>query len=109
MSERGVIVAIGPRKEIIWLLSVGIEVAPVETEAELAGELASQCRREEVRLVLLSESVAEGARELVSDMRERTGTVIMLVPSWRGSKGITLDWIRHAMEQSIGVDLISDE
>ena len=35
------------------------------------------------------------------------GAVIMLVPSHRGSRDLTLQWMKRSMEQTIGVDMIS--
>ena len=102
------IVAMGPREEIIGLRSIGIELVPVATAREFQEKLPAQAARTEVQLVLVSETVADGARELVAETREKTGAIIMLVPSHRGSKGTTIQWLKETMAQSIGVDVISD-
>lgn len=108
MPEDQKIVAIGPRAEMLGLRSIGVDLIAVDTEEEMVEALREQADQPEVRLVLLSETVAEDAREDVQEARGEKGTAILLVPSHRGSKGTTIDWMRHAMEQSIGVDVISD-
>ena len=108
MAEDQKIVAIGPRAEMLGLRSIGVELVPAEDQSEMVESLRVQANREEVRLIILSETMAEDAREEVQELRGRKGTVIMLVPSHRGSNRTTMDWMRHAMEQSIGVDILSD-
>jgi len=106
-SER--IVAIGPREEMLGLRSVGIETVEADDAPRMLELLREQVRRPEARLVLVSETVAEGTREEMAELRDKRGTIIMLLPSHRGSKGMTLEWIKRAMEQSIGVDVISEK
>jgi len=108
VAEGQKVVAIGPREEMMGLAMAGIELVAAETPAELVQELPRQAAREDVCLVLLSESVAAEARELVSELRRRTGTVIMLLPAHEGARGVTAQWLKAAMEQSIGVDVISE-
>ena len=108
MAEDEKIVAIGPRAEMLGLRSIGVELVPVDTPDEMEESLRVQANRDDVRLVLLSETVAEDSRQVVRELRGRKGTVITLIPSHRGSKGLTVDWMRETMEQTIGVDVISD-
>jgi vacuolar-type H+-ATPase subunit F/Vma7 len=109
MAGDGKVVAIGPSEEIIGLRSAGVGIVPVQTSAECREALQSQAPDPEVRVLLLSESVAAGSEALVADLRERTGSVIMLVPSHRGSRNLTQEWMKRAMELSIGVDMISKD
>ena len=109
MAREARIVALGPEQEIAGLASIGVELVPVESGGELGEALEEQTRDPGARIVLVSESVAEGARDVVADMRSRTGAVIALVPSHRGPRGMAVEWIRRAMEQSIGVDMISED
>ena len=107
MAGDGKIVAIGPHEEIIGLGSVGIELVAVSERSGLAGALSAKALERGVRLVLVSESVAAGAEAMIADLRRRSDAVIMLVPSHRGSRDLTMQWMKHAMEQTIGVDMIS--
>jgi len=111
MSENEKIAAIGPRQQMLTLKSVGVRTYELEAsdfnEAEdLLNKLASDGAHS---LILITEAVAEtiGA-ESVAAAREKSGTVIMAVPSHEGSTGLTEKWFKRAMEHSIGVDLISD-
>lgn len=107
MADKDRIVAIGPREEIGGLRTIGIAAVEAETPSEALEALHQQAGLLEVRLVLLSESVAEQAREAAEEVR-RDGTMVMLVPSHRGAQRITEQWMKHAMEQRIGVDVISE-
>ncbi len=101
--------AIGPREEILGLRSVGMHLVPVENADALAEVLPQQALDPDVRLVLVSETVAAEAEALISELRGRSAAVIMLVPSHRGARGLTLQWMKRAMEQTIGVDMISKD
>ena len=107
MTNEERVVAIGPREEVIGLRSVGIEFVPADTGADLADTLPAQALDPAVRLILVSESVADGAEAMIAKLRRRTSAVIMLVPSHGGSRDLTVQWMKRAMEQSIGVDMIS--
>ena len=108
MAKERNIVAFGPREEIIGLQAAGVQIVPVEQAADLPALLRQRAEQPEVRLVLLSESVAAGVQHLVGELRRETGTLFLLVPSHRGSEGLSFDWLRQTMELAIGVDLISD-
>lgn len=101
------IVAIGPRAETVGLRSIGIEVAPAESEQEAAEALRERTGEAETRLLILSETVAEGLRERVAAIRDG-GTPVLVVPSHRGAKELSFEWMKSAMEHSIGVDVLSD-
>ena len=107
MAKQLRILALGPREEISGLRTVGIECIGVETPAELEASLKGCVERPEVRIVLVSETVAEGAQPLADELRRKSGTVLLLIPSYRGAQGRALDWLREKMELTIGVDLVS--
>ena len=109
MANGGKIVAIGPREEIMGLRSVGMDLIAAENASELGAVLPQQALDPAVRLILVSETVADEAQATIAELRERGGAVIMLVPSHRGPKHLALQWIKRAMEQSIGVDMISKD
>ena len=108
MAEKDKIVAIGPQEEISGLRSVGIELRPAAGGPDLAERLGEACADPQVRLVLISETIAGEAEQLVAEQR-REGSPIMLLPSYRGSMGLTLEWLQRGMEQSIGVNVLRNE
>ena len=107
MAEGPRILALGPMGEIEGLQSIGVEPVPVQSAAELAQALRDQTRDGSVALVLVSETLAGEAEELIAGMRRPGGPIILPIPSHRGAEGLALQWMKHAMEQSIGVDMIS--
>ena len=109
MAQDQKIVAVGPRPEILGLRGIGVEILPVDGPEGMLKVLRQQVREAEVKLMIVSESVCEGTREQVQDLRREHGKPILLVPSHRGAEGVTLEWMREEMEQSIGVDLISEQ
>ena len=109
MAQQSRIVAIGPREEILGLRTAGVETVCVETEGELLAALDKHVRQQRAPLVLISETVIAGALRTVDELRMETGTVILVIPSHRGSEGITQDWLRQRMELAIGVDLVSEK
>ena len=107
MSDKRKIVAVGPAEELLCLKSVGVEFTEVGPQDDLAAALRKHALDRAVGLILVSEAVAGERFSVVADVRRDTGAVLMVVPSYRGSQGTTLDFMKHALEQSIGVDLIS--
>lgn len=108
MSEDLKIVALGPRSEMLGLRSIGVELEDVDNPEDMVEELRVQANREEVRLVLISEPLADGKQDAIEELRGRKNTVILLVPSHLGSEGTTMEWMRKTMERTIGVDVLSD-
>jgi len=109
MPDENKIVALGPMEEIVGLASVGVETHAVERSDELAEALERHAADPAVRLLLLSETVASGARELVAHLQRPGGPAVLIVPSHRGSAGTATEWIKHGMDQMIGVDMMSKD
>ena len=108
MAKQIKIVALGLKKEFSCLRAAGVEVIPVESGQEFEEALRRQATDTEVGVVIASESLAERERHaFINELRHQTGTVILVVPSYEGPKETTLSFMKHALEQSIGVDLIS--
>jgi len=109
MADKDKVVAIGPHEEMFGLRTIGIEVVRAEDSAQMLEALRAQVERAGVRVVIVSETVAGGTAEAVRELRREHGTVIMLVPSHGGARGVTQQWMKQVMEQAIGVDVISEE
>ena len=75
MAQEAKIAAIGPIGEVGGLGSVGIEVVPLESSRELVDLLRQKALEPGIRLVLVSESVADGSRQTVDELRRRGGAV----------------------------------
>jgi len=107
MSEKLKIVAVGPAEELLCLKSVGVEFVELGEAERLQAALRRQAQDPAVGLILVSEALAGQQFEAVDEVRRDTGAVLLVVPSYRGSQGTTLKFMKRALEQSIGVDLIS--
>ncbi len=107
MSEKLKIVALGPAEELLCLKSAGVEFVELSAAQGLEAALRRQAQDPSVGLVLVSEVLAGPQFEVVDEVRRDTGAVLLVVPSYRGSQGTTLEFMKRALEQSIGVDLIS--
>jgi len=107
MPDELKIVALGPQEEIQGLRSIGVQPVPVESGSDLPEALSRHALDPDVKLVLVSESVAGEASRLVADLRRRSRAPIILIPSHRGPAGMALDWMKRGMEHHIGVDMIT--
>lgn len=108
MSDAPTIVAVGPRSEMLGLQSIGVELVSVDSQRDMLESVREQTDRDEARLVLVSESLADGLEEEFDELRGRKNTVIVLVPSHLGAKETTMEWMRKKMERTIGVDVLSE-
>jgi len=89
------------------LRSVGVQVVAVEESGDLRRTLDEYASQPDVGLIIVSEALAADRQALLAEARRDSDTVILVVPSYRGAKGSTLAFMKHTLEQSIGVDLIS--
>jgi vacuolar-type H+-ATPase subunit F/Vma7 len=109
MREGRRVVAIGPAEEVMGLKSVGVEVMPMEAGQDLRDVLQTATSDRDVAVILVSEPALRGDYRVISECRARTGVVLLVVPAAGGSQDLTMSFLRHTLEQSIGVDLISKE
>jgi vacuolar-type H+-ATPase subunit F/Vma7 len=109
MALTRTVVAIGPEQEMLYLKCAGVAFVPLERGEDLEEPVRRQARDPEVGLIIVSETVAEGRHDVIGDVRHDTGTAVLVVPSHRGSTGSTESHMRHVLEQSIGVDLLSKD
>jgi len=107
MAKVRKIVAIGPPEELFYLKSAGVDLVALEPDGNLEEELLKQAADAAVGLIIVSETVAEGREAVIAQARHERGSVVLVVPSLSGTKDTTLTFMKHVLEQSIGVDLIS--
>ena len=102
------IVALAPADELAGFRAGGAEVVAVEQQAELEAALERFTDDPRVAVIVVGETVLRGDYRIISDVRRRAKSVIVVVPSHRGSADLTLSFMRHVFQQSIGVDLIGN-
>jgi len=107
MAKTRRVVAIGPAEELFYLQGAGVELVTLGPQGKLEEELLKQASDASVGLILVSETVAERRQGTIAQVRREGGVPVLVVPSFSGSKETTLSFMKHVLEQSIGVDLIS--
>ena len=109
MAVTSKLVAIGPEEELAYLRCAGVAFVPVERGEDLENALRRQARDPDAGLIIVSETVAAERQGMVAEVRRETGTPVLVAPSHKGSAGSTASHMRHVLEQSIGVDLLSKD
>lgn len=107
MAQKLKIVALGPSEELLCLKSAGVEFVELGADDDLEATLRRYARDAAIGLIILSEASIGDRYAVVAAVRRETGAVLLVVPSYRGSRDTTLAFMKHTLEQSIGVDLIS--
>lgn len=102
-------VVVGERSLILGFKGVGFEVVAAADGAALAVELTALARDPEVRLVLVTESVAAEAPEALKHFREMSTAILSTIPTHKGSQHLGFREMRSMVEHSIGVDMLGKE
>lgn len=103
------VVALGEPEELVALLAAGIDVRPCPSAEELADQLESLTSRREVRLVLVTEQVAELDAEAVEEARRLHGLVVLVVPTLKGHRRVSERALSRLLEEAAGADLLARE
>lgn len=110
MAKHKRIIAVGPVEEVRGLKAAGVEVVDVDKASAMAKAIEPYLADEDTAMIIVSEALLEGESDfaVITAMRRKTRAVIMVVPSYLGSKNLTFSYMKQALQQSIGVDLISE-
>ncbi len=103
------VVALGEPEELVALLAAGIDVRPCPSAEELADQLETLTSRREVKLVLVSEQVAELDAEAVEEARRIHGLVVLVVPTLKGHRRVSERALSRLLEEAAGADLLARE
>lgn len=101
------IVAIGERDLIIGFKAVGVELEPVKTPSEVEAVLAKLSQDPSTGLILISETIAEGCLDVISDFRNKSPVVVLIIPSHLPTKHISMLELKREIEKAVGVDMLS--
>ena len=99
-------VAVGERNLILGFKGARFEIAGCVDGYSLHAELGRLSRETDVALVLVTESMAAEAPEAVDQFRERSQAILTIIPTHEGSTHYSYEWMRKAVERSIGVDIL---
>lgn len=99
-------VAIGEKHLVLGFKGVGFDVLAASDEAAFSRELNRAGRDPEVGLILVTESLAALAPQVLLEFRSTCSTIVTVIPSHEGSLGTGFQEMRKAVERSLGVDLL---
>ncbi|HNR30355.1 MAG TPA: V-type ATP synthase subunit F [Candidatus Hydrogenedentes bacterium] len=102
-------VVVGEKALILGFKGVGFEIVDAADGAKLLTELNMLARDPEVKLVLVTESVAAEAPEALAQFRETSRAILTTIPTHKGSRHIGFNEMRKTVEYSIGVDMLGKE
>lgn len=102
------IVAVGERDSIIGFKGVGVEILPVRSGSELEPILKRVTADPTVALILMTEPVAEPCLDLISQYREKTDAVLLIIPSHQGSRQISFQEMKRLIERAVGVNILEE-
>ncbi len=102
-------VAVGEKHLILGFKGVGFEIVPIDDSQKLMHELNTLSRDPEIRLVLVTESMAREAPKALEEFRERSPAVLTIIPTHEGSEHVSFHEIRRSVERSLGIDLLGKD
>jgi len=102
-------VVVGEKSLILGFRGVGFEIVDVNDGRKLLTELNRLARDGEVKLVLVTESVAAEAPEALTQFRETSRAILTTIPTHKGSRRLGFNEMRKSVEYSIGVDMLGTE
>lgn len=101
------IVAVGERDLIVGFKAVGVELAPVKSSSEVGMVLKKLSQDASIGLILITETIAEGCLDVISNFRDESPIVILTIPSHFPTKHISMLEMKRDIEKAVGVDMLS--
>jgi vacuolar-type H+-ATPase subunit F/Vma7 len=99
-------VAVGEKHLILGFKAVGFELRSVTDSSRLPQELAALACDTEIGLVVVTESMASEAPRALDEFREKSGAILTIIPTHEGSRHVSFEEMRRAVERSLGVDIL---
>jgi vacuolar-type H+-ATPase subunit F/Vma7 len=102
-------IAVGEKHLILGFKAVGFEIVPLEDSSKLMQELVNLSTDPEIGLVLVTESIAGENPKAIEEFRQRCSAVLTIIPTHEGSKHISFQEMRKAVERSVGIDILGKD
>ncbi len=100
---------VGEKHLILGFKGIGFEIVAVSDPKDLAEELFMLSRRNDIGLILVTESIAAEAPGVVEEFRTRSDVILTVVPMYEDSPRTGYNEMRKAIERSMGIDLFKKE
>ncbi len=100
---------VGEKNLILGFKGIGFEVVAVSDPKELAEQLFMLSRRNDVGLVLVTESIIAEAPGVIEEFRSRSNVILTVVPMHEDGSRTGYNEMRKAIERSMGIDLFKKD
>ena len=101
------IVIIGEKRDILPYQSIGVEIEPVKTTADTVSALRKTAQNPQVKIVLITENMAEQCLDTITELRNKTVKVITIVPTEQGSRQISMLELNKEIGRAVGMDILT--
>ncbi|MFQ5965250.1 MAG: V-type ATP synthase subunit F [Candidatus Scalinduaceae bacterium] len=100
------IVVVGEEELILGFRGIDAELINVDSSEELNGVLERLVHDTTISLIMITETMAEDCLEKISNFRERSSAILLLIPAHTGSLNLSLQEMRLDVEKAAGIDLL---
>ena len=102
------IAVIGGRETVMGFKALGLDVFPVETDAQAKDALRSLTRSTEdaYAIIYLEETLAVNLENEINKYKDKPTPAIILIPGREGSLGLAQAALRASVERAVGSDIL---
>ena len=100
------IAAVGEEDLIMGFRGIGAELINVDSSKELDDVLERLVSNTTISLIMITETIAKDCMEKITNFRDRSSAIILLIPAHTGSLNLGLKEIQLDVEKAAGIDLL---
>lgn len=100
------IIAVGEEALIMGFRGIGAELINVDSSKELDDVLERLVSDTTISLIMITETIAKDCMEKITNFRDRSSAIILLIPAHTGSLNLSLEEMRLDVEKAAGIDLL---
>jgi V/A-type H+-transporting ATPase subunit F len=100
------IAAVGEEDLIMGFRGIGAELINVDSSKELDDVLERLVSDTTISLIMITETIAKDCMEKITNFRDRSSAIILLIPAHTGSLNLGLKEIQFDVEKAAGIDLL---
>ncbi len=100
------IVAVGEEDLIMGFRGIGAELINVDSSKELDDVLERLVSDTTISLIMITETIAKDCMEKITNFRDRSSAIVLLIPAHTGSLNLSLEEMRLDVEKAAGIDLL---
>ena len=102
------IAVIGGRETVMGFKALGLDVFPVETDAQAKDALRSLTRStvDTYAIIYLEETLAVNLENEINKYKDKPTPAIILIPGREGSLGLAQAALRASVERAVGSDIL---